>query len=785
MPTSHTLTGDLSDVVGTGFPRDSVWVTIKTNLGDNPVFDTAGEQIRFPRHRFALPRNAQFSKSLWSTAALTNPTGYQYGVEVEWPDGAGGTGKKRWFSGWFSLTADKDMSELDYGPMVPPEYYPELTVARDEAVAAKTDAEAAQAAAEAAQAAAEAVGNTNDTIMAGVASDSGSAFSSVLSASTAARQSLRPPILARVSITATGSAPRFVDYWGGYMWGFDPTNGDIFRSNDEGVTWSAYCNSFSAAANLLRIMPTTDGEVLVETPDGVYKSSGWVDGNAATWSANKITLTGTGSTLVAFGIDGDGTKFIVVEYAAPEPNWANSRKGWISLNAGSTFTQVWDSDVDSPLSAPGASHLHAACYDPFRDRFYLSEGHGAGGGVYCSTDDGATWSRAAGMVPDPTDLPGPVLNNGPTVIVATDTGLVMGSDNSPQNGLFGVASEADPADEVMIQTWALKTSAAGLITFAQRGWRDPDTGQVFVTFRSEAATTPVVIAAGTPHTGGEVYRHTLPSVGGVDRFVAVAKTSANRLVAYMETSPAVPALLRGTLTRPGGAADVILDKGNTRGGSSVDPTATASGPGSKATGLRSTAVGTAAAAPQDGTAAGHAATVTAAGGTAVGSGATVANVDAVALGKGSTTQQANEVQVGPRHLSMGRRTLPVIPSNDYVQMYVVNDGNDKDQVVLQFNSGGRRILATEQGLRIVAAADATLGLTDDIVVMSTGGTPRTATLPSAAGRNGFRTTLKNVGTGNVTVASAGGLIDGSSTQTLTQWQFATYMSNGTDWYRIG
>lgn len=186
MPTSHTLTGDLSDVVGTGFPRDSVWVTIKTNLGDNPVFDTTGEQIRFPRHRFALPRNAQFSKSLWSTAALTNPTGYQYGVEVEWPDGAGGTGKKRWFSGWFSLTADKDMSELDYGPMVPPEYYPELTVARDEAVAAKTDAEAAQAAAEAAQAAAEAVGDTNDTIMAGVASDSGSAFSSVLSASYAA-----------------------------------------------------------------------------------------------------------------------------------------------------------------------------------------------------------------------------------------------------------------------------------------------------------------------------------------------------------------------------------------------------------------------------------------------------------------------------------------------------------------------------------------------------------------------------------------------------------------------
>lgn len=201
MPTSHTLTGDLSDVVGTGFPRDSVWVTIKTNLGDNPVFDSAGEQIRFPRHRFALPRNAQFSKSLWSTAALTNPTGYQYGVEVEWPDGAGGAGKKRWFSGWFSLTADKDMSELDYGPMVPPEYYPELTVARDEAVAAKADAEAAQAAAEAAQAAAEAVGDTNDTIMAAVAADSGSAFASTLSASINAKAD---PISAQVTNLGAG-----------------------------------------------------------------------------------------------------------------------------------------------------------------------------------------------------------------------------------------------------------------------------------------------------------------------------------------------------------------------------------------------------------------------------------------------------------------------------------------------------------------------------------------------------------------------------------------------------
>jgi hypothetical protein len=602
-----------------------------------------------------------------------------------------------------------------------------------------------------------------------------------LSATYAARslQALQPPALDRVSITPTGAEPRFIDYWGGYMWGYDPAAGDIHRSADEGATWTLYCDSFGGPEpTILRLMPTDDGEVVVLCPSGVFKSTGWAGGNTATWSTNKVSLTGTGSGYNAFGIDGDGAKFILVEYATPEANWANSRKGYISLDSGSTWSQVWDSDTDA-AGAPADSHLHAACYDPFRDRFYISEGHGAGGGIYCSTDDGATWSRAAGMIP------ASGLTNGPTVIIATDDGLVCGSDNSPENGLFGVAAEDDPADEVMKQTWAFKTGRAGLITFAQRGWRDLDTGLVYVTFRAEFSDTPIVIAAGTPHNGGQVYRHTTPSTAGADRFVAVAKTSANRLVAYLETGsgPTVPALLRGTLGRPGGIALSLADKGNTQNGHSNDDTAVASGPGSTAQGLRSTAVGSTAYAAQDGTSVGNAASVTAADGTAVGSGATVANVGAIAIGKGSTTQQANEVQVGARHLSMGRRTLPAVPSNDYVQMYVVNDGNDKDQVVLQFNTGARRILATEHGLRRVNA-NVTLGLTDDIILVDSPTTVRTITLPSPVGRNGFRVTVKNAGAANATIAPGAGTIDGAATQTLTQWQRATYMSDGANWFVI-
>lgn len=294
MPTSHTLTGDLSDVVGTGFPRDSVWVTIKTNLGDNPVFDTAGEQIRFPRHRFALPRNAQFSKSLWSTAALTNPTGYQYGIEVEWPDGAGGTGKKRWFSGWFSLTADKDMSELDYGPMVPPEYYPELTIARDEAVAAKTDAEAAQAAAEAAQAAAEAVGNTNDTIMAGVASDSGSAFSSVLSASTAA-QIAAARVAADVVVSATVAD--------GETYTIDPATGGVFVLTLTGDATLAVTNLAAGDSFLVQVNQDYDGGRTLTLPDAI----------------GTVTLDETGSTFETLLYRSNDGSTLIVHQAAGGP----------------------------------------------------------------------------------------------------------------------------------------------------------------------------------------------------------------------------------------------------------------------------------------------------------------------------------------------------------------------------------------------------------------------------------------------------------------------------------
>lgn len=600
-----------------------------------------------------------------------------------------------------------------------------------------------------------------------------------------ANQSLLPPILASASLETTVGDPKFIDFWGGYMWGFTPNNGDIYRSNNDGATWTLYCNSFNGPQKtILRIIPTADGEVLVLCPHGLFKSSGWANGNAATWSASKVSSTGVGGVFNAFNLDGDGQKFILVEYAAPEVNWADSRYGYISTDAGTTWVQKWDSNTHAGLSSPGASHIHAACYDPFSDRFYVAEGHGAGGGVYTSTDDGATWTRYPGMQP-PSYLQGVTgaLNNGPTVIVATNDGLVMGSDNYPENGLFGVAREVDPSREVIKHTWAFKTGRNALHTFAQRGWRDPDTGQVYVTFRAEYADTPIVIAAGTAHTGGLVYSHPLPSLAGSDRFIAVAKTGPNRLVAFSETGPTfTPGLLRGTLTRPGGPAPSLVDTGNSMGGVAGRLNASASGAGSRATAERATANGIMASATGfEATADGFEASATGTGALALGKGSTVSHPDAVGVGRDTNPKQASEVDFGPRHLTIRTRTLPIVPDADTASLALVKDAQGQNQLVLQFATGGRQFLGMQNGFRVVTT-NTTLTMTDHVIISQ--GANITITLPSAIGRTGFRTTVKHVADGVLTVASLAGSIDGAATVELAKWGFATFMSNGSAWYRI-
>lgn len=73
----------------------------------------------------------------------------------------------------------------------------------------------------------------------------------------------------------------------------------------------------------------------------------------------------------------------------------------------------------------------------------------------------------------------------------------------------------------------------------------------------------------------------------------------------------------------------------------------------------------------------------------------------------------------------------------------------------------------------------------DSVILANLATAITITLPSAATMTAGRVfTVKNIGAGVATIASASGKIDGATTKTLAQWASATVISNGTDWFVI-
>src|SRR5690606_2117380 len=135
-------------------------------------------------------------------------------------------------------------------------------------------------------------------------------------------------------------------------------------------------------------------------PKAIYKSTGWAGiGSAPTW-ALKSTANGQ-AAYTTFGTDGDGTKFIAAEYGPGAGQaWIDSRYARISLDAGETWTAAYDSDTVT-ANAPVDSHVHGACYDPWNDTFYVSEGHSTSAGIWHSTDDGATWSLAPGMATNP------------------------------------------------------------------------------------------------------------------------------------------------------------------------------------------------------------------------------------------------------------------------------------------------------------------------------------------------------------------------------------------------
>lgn len=289
----------------------------------------------------------------------------------------------------------------------------------------------------------------------------------------------------------------------GWLYGFQ-NNQTIVRSNDEGKSWSTVATS--PQGSLHSMYWTSDGEVLLGFNSAIRKSVGWSENpQTATWKT--VVTRSKGIGILPWGIDGDGTKFIVTEYSAQDRS--ESRYVWISTDMGETFNVVVNKYTIDP---DNTSHMHGVAYDKWADRFFLSHGHGVIEGVYWSDDDGATWH----LVEYDFEL-----NAAPTTLTATDNGIVAGSD-SGRAGLYGIQRTENPHDLVMRRTARWQVPREGVTGFAYRGVRDEETGQVYVAFKSDFGDISPVIMAGTATTGSTIWKANFGS-GDSFQYLTVTK----------------------------------------------------------------------------------------------------------------------------------------------------------------------------------------------------------------------------------------------------------------------
>ena len=284
---------------------------------------------------------------------------------------------------------------------------------------------------------------------------------------------------------------------------------EIIASTDDGLTHTTLATV--GISSIIGILPCADGEWLFVTGEtgstgGIWRSSGWA-ANPATATFTKVCTPSDHAYFIRWGVDGDGTKFIATEYATTAaPGWAASRQVQISLNGGVTWATKYDTlDVHGEVNNAD-THLHAGCYDPWEDRFWFSEGHRDSAGIYYSDDDGDTWTRMTGGMADTIDPT-------PTVMVATDDGIVCGTDSRP-SGVLGIKRKANPADLTLDMLYQWQDETPPLAGFAQRGFRDPATGLVYIGFNTEYEEYAVVIAAGSA-SAAEVAWEAAPGIARV------------------------------------------------------------------------------------------------------------------------------------------------------------------------------------------------------------------------------------------------------------------------------
>lgn len=151
-----TITYNVNDLFGADFVPDSATLGVRTNIPDDTVIDTAGNEIRVGPTGGKIPSGAG-STVVWVPGAGSNPETWQTSLDFTFYTFVTGPGgnyvrqrRTRTF-GPFTITADADLADLVDEQEIPPTYLTQVTELLDEYVTeAQASATAASASAEAA-----------------------------------------------------------------------------------------------------------------------------------------------------------------------------------------------------------------------------------------------------------------------------------------------------------------------------------------------------------------------------------------------------------------------------------------------------------------------------------------------------------------------------------------------------------------------------------------------------------------------------------------------------------
>lgn len=312
--------------------------------------------------------------------------------------------------------------------------------------------------------------------------------------------------LSSAALAAEGSTPRVADVIGGEFYGF---SGTAIHKSADGASWSAVVDPVRSSPVRLHLLG--DGEVLLQTLTGLFRSSGWTsDPTTATFSQ---VLAATGAAqLWPWGVSAKGDKVIATEYP-PGAADADSRYVRFSTDNGQTWATIFD--LADHASDHEDAHMHFAEIDEYaNDRLWTCwhDNPKSELRVLWSDDDGATWNTLTDQYH-------------PTVAVATPTAMLFGSDNAP-HGVWRALRTDDPADMVFEQVVDWDPGVAGSIpAYAYRGFVDERGVGYFGFVNGGVPSVDAVVIACDGVAGDVVWTSPSPvtqSINGVRAVAAIA-----------------------------------------------------------------------------------------------------------------------------------------------------------------------------------------------------------------------------------------------------------------------